>query len=165
MEKRGFSLTQLLHELVSSDQVIKRWQDLEQLVVGLCKRQDPQAIHNVDRDPDVSLSNGYGIEAKSTSSLSRGIHLNSAAPDPNTFYVIVYYTGGRIKNVAIVSGQNFYCPEIAEIKKINTSLQKLSNKYLRYRTRVMYEVTSPFEIWGTGNFIVDKLGNVHGYSS
>lgn len=165
MNKRGFSLTQLLNELVSSDRVIKRWQDLEQLVVELCRRQDPRSLHNSDRDPDVSLSNGYGIEAKSTSSLTRGIHLNSAAPDPNTFYVIAYYTRGRIKNVAIVSGHNFFCPEIVKIKETNTSLQNLSNKNLRYRTRIMWEIKSPFEIWGVGNFIVDKLGNVHGYSS
>ncbi len=163
MDKRGFSLTQLLRELVSSDRTIKRWQDLEQLVVELCKRQDPKAIRNTEREPDVSLSNGLGIEAKSTSSLTRGIHLNSAAPDPNTFYVIAYYTRERIKNVAIVSGHNFYCPEIADIKQTNTSLQSLSNKNLRYRTRIMWEIKSPFEIWGTGNFIVDKLGIAHRY--
>jgi hypothetical protein len=163
MNKHGFNLTQLLHELVTSDRPIRRWQDLEQLVVEKCKRQDPRAIHNTDRDPDVLLSNGVGVEAKSTSSLTRGIHLNSAAPDPGTFYVIAHYTGGRIRNVAIVSGHNFYCPEIADIKKTNTSLRQLSNKNLRYRTRIMWEIRSPFEIWGTGNFIVDKLGVVKRY--
>lgn len=163
MIKNGFSLTQLLHELVNSKQHIKRWQDLEQLVVECCKRQDPKAVHNIDTDPDVSLSVGIGVEAKSTTSITRDINLNSAAPDPNTFYVVAYHQRGRIKNVAIISGQNFYCSEIIEIKKIDTRLQELSNKHLRYRTRVMWQMRSPFEIWGRGNFIVDKLGIVKRY--
>lgn len=163
MDKRGFSLTQLLHELVDSNQRIKRWQDLEQLVVECCRRQDPEAVHNVETEPDVALSNGIGVEAKSTTSLTRGINLNSAAPDPNTFYVVVYHQRGKIKNVAIVSGKFFYCHEIAEYKKIDTSLQPLSNKYLRVRTRVMWQMRSPFEIWGRGNFIVNHLGVVKRY--
>lgn len=163
MDKRGFSLTQLLHELVESKQRIKRWQDLEQLVVECCRKQDPKAIHNVDTDPDVSLSNGIGIEAKSTASITRGINLNSAAPNPNTYYVVAYHHRGKIKNVAIVSGQNFYCPEIASIKQTNTSLRELSNKNLQYRTRIMWQIRSPFEIWGRGNFVVDKLGVVKRY--
>ena len=95
--------------------------------------------------------------------MTRGINLNSAAPDPNTFYVIVYHYKGKIKNVAIVSGQNFYCPEIADIKQTNTRLRTLSNKNLRYRTRIMWQIRSPFEIWGKGNFVVDKLGVVKRY--
>lgn len=161
MDKDGFSLKQLLYDILGSDKPIKRWQDLEAVVVECCRHQDPRATHNTETDPDVSLSNGFGIEAKSTTSLMRGINLNSAAPDAKTFYVVAYYQRSRIKNVAIVSGQNFYCPEIAEIKKTNTRLQTLSNKFLRYRTRIMWQMKSPFEIWGTGNFVVDKLGNVH----
>ena len=160
MDKHGFDLAQLLHDILSTDRRITKWQDIEKLVVECCKRQDPRAIHNTETDPDVSLSNGYGIEAKSTTSPTRGINLNSAAPDPNTFYVVAYYYRGRIRNVAIVSGQNFYCPEIAEIKKTDTALRPLSNKFLRYRTRIMWQMKSPFEIWGRGNFIVDKLGRV-----
>ena len=163
MDKRGFSLTQLLHELVDSKKVIKRWQDLEQLVVECCRRQDPGARHNSETDPDVSLTNGIGIEAKSTASMTRSINLNSAAPDPDTFYVVAYYRQGHIKNVAIVSGQNFYCPEIADIRKTNTSLRELSNKNLKYRTRIMWQMKSPFEIWGKGNFVVDKHGAVKRY--
>lgn len=163
MDKRGFSLTQLLHELAESDQHIKRWQDLEQLVVACCRKQDPKAKHNIDTDPDVSLSNGIGIEAKSTTSMTRDINLNSAAPNSNTFYVVAYHKKGKIKNIAIVSGQNFYCPEIADIKQTNTSLRGLSNKNLRYRTRIMWQMRSPFEIWGKGNFIVNKLGLVNRY--
>jgi hypothetical protein len=108
VDKRGFSLTQLLHDLSSSSCQIRRWQDVEQLVVKLCKQQDPQATHNTETDPDVSLSVGIGIEAKSTTSATRGINLNSAAPDPNTFYVVVYHRNSRIKNVAIISGHNLY---------------------------------------------------------
>jgi len=163
MNKHGFDLAQLLYDVVNSDRRIKRWQDLEQLVVECCKRQDPAAVHNTEVDPDVSLSNGFGIEAKSTTSLTRGINLNSAAPDPRTFYLVAYHSGSKIRNVALVSGQNFYCPEIVEIKKTNTRLQALSNQFLRYRTRIMWQMKSPFEIWGRGNFVVDKLGNVHRY--
>lgn len=163
MEKDGFSLAQLLYDLVGSDKRITRWQDFEQLVVACCKKQDPRAVRNVESDPDVLLTNGMGIEAKSITSPTRGINLNSAAPDPNTFYVVAYYYSGRIRNVAIVSGQNFYCPEIAEIKKTDTRLQALSNQFLRYRTRIMWQMKSPFEIWGRGNFIVDKLGEVKRY--
>jgi flagellar hook protein FlgE len=163
MDKDGFDLAQLLYDILGSDKRIGKWQDVEQVVVQACKKQDPKAIRNTETDPDVSLSNGLGIEAKSTTSLSRGINLNSAAPDPNTFYVVVYHYLGKISNVAIVSGQNFYCPEIIEIKKTNTRLRTLSNKFLRYRTRIMWQMRSPFEIWDKGNFIVDKLGNVKRY--
>ena len=162
-EKRGFSLTQLLYDILQEDVNISRWQDLENLVLRCCRKQDSACRHNTEKDPDVLLSNGIGIEAKSTSSSVRGINLNSAPPDPNTYYVVAYHRGGKIKNVAIVCGTNFYCPEIAELKKTNTSLQDLSNKYLRYRTRIMYQMKSPFEIWGTGNFVVDKNGAVSRY--
>ncbi|MEE8113314.1 MAG: hypothetical protein V3T23_03060 [Nitrososphaerales archaeon] len=163
MNKNGFDLAQLLYDIVNADCRIKRWQDLEQLVVNYCKRQDSGAVHNTDTDPDVSLSNGFGIEAKSTTSLTRGINLNSAAPDPRTFYAVAHHSGGKIRNVALVSGQNFLCPEIEEIKKTDTRLRVLSNQFLRYRTRIMWQMQSPFEIWGKGNFVVDKLGNVHRY--
>jgi len=159
MDNRSFSLTKLLHDILQSNIVIKRWQDFEQLVVQACKTQDPNCIHNTDTDPDVLLSNGLGIEAKSTSSLVRGINLNSAAPNPNTFYVIAHYRG-RVQHVAIVSGASFYCSEIDEIQKVNTSLQTLSNPYIRYRTRIMWQMKSPFEIWGIGNFIVNQRGQV-----
>ena len=162
-DKRGFSLTQLLHDIATSDVTIKRWQDLENLVVACCKKQDPDCVHNRETDPDVSLSNGIGIEAKSTSSLTRGLNLNSAAPDPNTYYVIVYHKKWKIKNVAIVSGLLFQDPEIVKYKKIDTRLRSLSNRYLRVRTRVMWEMMSPFEIWGVGNFVVDKFGAVTRY--
>ena len=162
-EKRGFSLTQLLYDILQADVNISRWQDLENLVVRCCRKQDSSCKHNTEKDPDVLLSNGIGIEAKSISSSTRGINLNSAAPDPNTYYVIAYHSRGKIRNVAIVSGQNFYSPEIAELKKTNTSLQSLSNRYLRYRTRIMWQMKSPFEIWGVGNFVVDKKGAVTRY--
>ena len=161
--KNGFSLTQLLHELVASEHPIKQWQDVEQLVVDCCRKQDPKAKHNVETDPDVSLTNGIGIEAKSTTSATRDLNLNSAAPNPNTYYVIAYHQKARIKNIAIVSGKFLYCHEIAEYKKINTSLRILSNPYLRVRTRVMWQMRSPFDIWGKGNFIVNAQGIVSRY--
>lgn len=161
MDKHGFNLSTLLHDLVASDRQIRKWQDVEALVVELCRKQDPRAVHNVETDPDVLLSNGFGIEAKSTTSLTRGINLNSAAPNPKTVYAIVYYQKRKIRNVALVSGQFLYCPEIPEYEKINTSLQTLSNPHVRVRTRVMWQMMSPFEIWGRGNFVVDKTGTVH----
>jgi len=163
MSKDGFDLAQLLYDIVNSTRQIRRWQDVEQIVVDCCKKQDPGAIHNHETDPDVLLSNGFGIEAKSTSSLTRGINLNSAAPCRKTFYAVVYHSGGRVKNVALVNGQNFYCSEIAEICKTNTRLRQLSNQFVRYRTRIMWQVDSPFKIWGKGNFVVDKLSVVHRY--
>jgi hypothetical protein len=162
-DKRGFSLTQLLHDVSSSDVTMKRWQDLENLVVKYCKKQDPNCIHNRETDPDVSLSNGIGIEVKTTTSLTRGLNLNSAAPDPNTYYIVVYHQKWKIKNIAIISGLLLQDPEIAEYKKIDTRLRSLSNRYLRVRTRVMWEMRSPFEIWGTGNFVVNKKGGVTRY--
>ena len=107
MNKHSFDLLKLLHDLVSSDCKIRRWQDLEQLVVECCRKQDPKARHNTETDPDVSLTNGFGIEAKSTTSLTRSINLNSAAPDPKTFYAVVYHAGQRIKNVALVSVNSY----------------------------------------------------------
>lgn len=163
MDTRTFSMTQLLHALVTSDCQIKRWQDVEDLVVRCCRDQDPKCIQNKETDPDVSLTNGWGIEVKSTTSLHRGINLNSAAPDSRVFYAFVYHSGGKIKNVAVVSGQNFYCSEVERIKKINTSLRALSNPHVKFRTRIMWQVRSPFDIWGVGNFVVDEKGAVSRY--
>lgn len=159
MNGKSFSLTKLLHDILSSNISINSWRDFEQLVVKCCKEQDPGCIHNKDTDPDVTLRNGYGIEAKSVGSYVRGINLNSAAPDPNTFYVIGY-CDKKIKNVAIVSGANYHCKEIVDLSETNTSLQSLSNKRVRYRTRIMWQIQSPFETWGLGNFIVDKFGKL-----
>jgi len=163
MNKHSFDLLKLLHDLVGSDCKIRKWQDLEQLVVNCCRKQDPKARHNTETDPDVSLTNGFGIEAKSTTSLTRSINLNSAAPDPKTYYAVVYHAGQRIKNVALVSGELLYCPEIADIKKTNTGLRPLSNKFLKYRTRIMWQMQSPFETWGKGSFVADKNGEIHRY--
>lgn len=159
VESKTFSLTKLLHDVLASDTKITAWQDFESLVVRCCKQQDPRCVRNKDTDPDVTLTNGYGIEAKSVSNPTRGINLNSAAPDPKTFYVIGH-CNGSVKHVAIVSGSNFYCPEIENLKKVNTSLQNLSNRKLRFRTRIMWQIASPFETWGMGSFIVDKFGKV-----
>jgi hypothetical protein len=156
-------MTQLLHSLASSDREVRRWQDVEALVVDCCRQQDPKCVHNKETDPDVKLSNGWGVEVKSTTSLTRGINLNSAAPDSHIFYAFVYYRFGKIKNVGIVSGANFFCQEVEEIKKVNTSLRKLSNPHVKYRTRIMWQVKSPFEIWGVGNFVVDNKGAVSRY--
>lgn len=160
VETRTFSLTKLLHDVLAAGASINRWQDFEELVARCCKQQDPSCIRNKDSDPDVTLANGYGIEAKSITNPTRGINLNSAAPCPKTFYVIGHCDRGRVRNVAIISGVNFYCPEIEELKKVNTSLQNLSNSKLRYRTRIMWQIASPFETWGKGSFIVDKFGKV-----
>ncbi len=157
---KGFSLTTLLHDILAAKKPIRKWQDFEELVATCCQKQDPACIRNKDTDPDITLSNGYGVEAKSVnSSTRRGINLNSAAPDANTYYVVGYYRG-TVQNIAIVSGANFYCSEVDEIKKINTSLRDVSNPYVKYRTRVMWQMTSPFVIWGRKNFVVDNLGKV-----
>ena len=156
-------MTQLLHALVSSEDKIKDWRSAEKLIMRCCKEQDPRCTYNKETDPDVRLSNGWGVEVKSTTSLMRGINLNSAAPDSRTFYAFVYYRGGRIKNVALVCGSNFYCHEIDKIKKVNTSLRKLSNPNVKFRTRIMWQVRSPFDIWGIGNFVVDNKGAVSRY--
>ena len=50
--------------------------------------------------------------------------------------------------------------EIEEINKVNTSLRPLSNSKVRFRTRIMWQVKSPFVTWGVGNFIVDRQGKV-----
>ena len=157
---KSFSLSKLMHDLLSSDRKVKNWKDFEDLVIKLCKEQDPNAVHNADCDPDVRLSNGFGIEAKSTASRDRDLNLNSASPDAQTYYVVGYYRGGKIKNVAIVSGANYYCKEIEDINKVNTSLRPLSNSKVRFRTRIMWQVKSPFVTWGVGNFIVDRQGKV-----
>lgn len=160
MQNQTFSLSKLLHDILSADTKINRWQDFEALVVKCCKIQDPNCIHNKDCDPDVTLSNGYGIEAKSTSRAFRGINLNSAAPNPKTYYVIGYFTNKKVQKVAIVCGANYYCKEIEELTTTNTSLQKLSNNKIRFRTRIMWQITSPFATWGNQNMIVDKFGKV-----
>ena len=159
-QNKAFSLTKLLHDILNADVKIKRWQDFEDLVAKCCKMQDPSCVRNIDCDPDVTLTCGFGIEAKSTKSATRGINLNSAAPDQNVYYVVGYYRNERVKKVAIVSGANYHCSEIEEYKKRDTSLRGLSNPNIRVRTRVMWQVKTPFEIWGNENIIVDKLGRV-----
>ena len=157
---KSFSLKKLLYDILETPRVVKKWQDFEQIVADCCKLQDPNCVHNTKTDPDVLLSNGVGIEAKSTSSSGRHINLNSAAPNPNTYYVIGYYRGGKIKNVAIVCGANYDCKEIDDLRGFNTSYRDSSNRHVRYRTRIMWDICSPFDTWGLSNFIVDHLGKV-----
>ena len=125
-----------------------------------CKTQDPACVHNTETDPDVLLSCGIGIEAKSIGSTTRGINLNSAAPNPDTYYVVGYCYTKSLKKIAVVSGANFYSSEIEELKKVNTSLRNLSNQKVRYRTRIMWQIVNPFSLWSVDNFIVDKNGKV-----
>lgn len=160
-DRQGFSLSQLLYDINTSLTPIKKWQDFEDLVVHFCRKQDPKCRRNIESDPDVVLSSGRGIEAKSITSLTRSVNLNSAAPHYNTDYVIAYHRREKIVYVAIVNGHNFYCKEIAEIQKTNTGMQSLSNKNVRFRNRIMWHLTNPFLIWGENNFIVDKIGNVN----
>lgn len=150
-----FNLVKLVNDILASGVKIRKWQDFEELVAKCCKIQDPGCVRNKDADPDILLSNGIGIEAKSTNSTRRSINLNSAAPNPNTFYVIAY-CDQYIKNVAVVNGANYYCNEIEKLKDFNTSLRAVSNENVKFRTRIMWHVRNPFKRWGIKNFIVDK---------
>ena len=153
-----FSLQKLVHDIRASEVQIQSWKDFEALVARLAKVQDTRCYRNVESSPDVQLSNGFGLEAKMIGSPTRDINLNSAAPDPKTFYVIAYCPRRVIRDIAIVSGANFFSPEIEEIETTNTSLRNLSNKHLRYRTRIMWQLRSPFVIWGMGHYVVDEFG-------
>jgi hypothetical protein len=156
----AFSLKKLIFDLRASDQKINHWKDFENLVYQACRIQDPRCKRNFETSPDIVLSNGFGIEAKIINKIDRDINLNSAPPDPNTYYLIGYVPDDVIKDVMAVSGGNFFSPEITEIEQTNTSLRKLQNRYLRYRTRIMWQIKSPFVIWGFGSAVVDKFGQV-----
>ncbi len=153
-----FSLQKLVHDIRASENKITHWKDLEELLYKLAKVQDTRCTRNIESSPDVQLSNGYGLEAKLIGSTTRDINLNSTAPDPKTFYVVAHRPRQSIKDIAIVSGANFFSPEIEEIETTNTSLRNLNNKYLRYRTRIMWQLKSPFLIWGMGYYLVDEFG-------
>ena len=155
-----FSLQKLIFDIKSSDQKIKGWKDFENLIHRVCQIQDPRCQRNYEESPDIKLSNGFGIEAKIVSRIDRDINLNSASPNPKIYYVIAYCPHEDIRHIAAISGANFFSPEIEEIEKTNTSLRDLKNRYLRYRTRIMWQIKSPFAIWGPGNFVVDRLGQV-----
>jgi hypothetical protein len=153
-----FSLQKLVHDIKSYQPRTKNWKDFETLVYDLAKLQDTKCRRNRETSPDVELSNGFGLEAKLIASTNRDINLNSSAPDPKTYYIIAHCPQQKIKDIAIVSGQNFFSPEIHNIQSINTSLRNLENKYLRYRTRVMWQLRSPFTIWGRGTYVIDEFG-------
>lgn len=153
-----FSLQKLVHDIRASEIKITHWKDLEALIYKLAKVQDTKCRRNTESSPDVQLSNGFGLEAKLIGSTTRDINLNSTAPDPKTFYVVAFCPKQTIKDIAIVSGANFFSPEIEEIESTNTSLRDLNNKYLRYRTRIMWQLKSPFIIWGRGHYVVDEFG-------
>jgi len=153
-----FSLQKLIHDIRVSQTKINHWKDFETLIHRLAKVQDTRCRRNTETSPDVILSNGYGLEAKIISKLTRDINLNSASPDPTVFYIIAHCPKNTMRDIAIVSGANFFSPEIEEIEKTNTSLRDLSNQYLRYRTRIMWQLKSPFLIWGRGHYVVDEFG-------
>lgn len=153
-----FSLQKLVCDIRASGVKIKHWKDFETLLFQLARIQDPRCRRNLESSPDVQLANGYGLEAKLIGSTTRDINLNSAAPDPMTFYVIGYCPKQDIKDIAIVSGANFFSPEIEEIERTNTSLRDLNNQFLRYRTRIMWQLKSPFIVWGRGYYVVDQFG-------
>ncbi len=153
-----FSLQKLVHDIKVSNIQIQNWKDFEALIYRLAKVQDTKCFRNIESSPDVQLSNGFGLEAKLIGSSTRDINLNSAAPDPKTFYVIAHCPRRVIRDIAIVSGANFFSPEIEEIETTNTSLRNLINKHLRYRTRIMWQLKSPFSIWGLGHYVVDEYG-------
>ena len=156
----AFSLQKLIFDIRADTAKIKHWKDYEQLVYRACYIQDSQCRRNFETSPDVRLSNGFGIEAKIISKIDRDINLNSASPDSKIYYLVAYCPHEKIEDVIAVSGANFFSPEIEEIEKTNTSLRDLSNRYLRYRTRIMWQIKSPFVIWGRGNSVVDSLGQV-----
>jgi hypothetical protein len=156
----AFSLQKLLFDIKSHKEKLPHWKDFEELVGKSCKIQDPSCRRNYESSPDVTLSNGFGIEAKIISKIDRDINLNSASPDPKIYYIIAFCPDGELKDIAAISGANFFSPEIKIIEQTNTSLRDLQNKYLRYRTRIMWQIKSPFIIWGRGNFVVDALGKV-----
>lgn len=160
MEKRTFNLIQLLTDIRSFNAKIANWKDLEKFTHLAAQIQDPRASRNNESHPDILLSNGFGIECKTTDSYTRDINLNSSAPEQNIFYLVALIKNKKIKDMALVCGANFYCIEIDSIKKINTSLRNLSNTNVRYRTRVMWQIKSPFEIWGRATYVVNKLGKV-----
>lgn len=154
-----FNLQKFVHDIRTNETKIRSWKDFEELIYRLAKVQDTRCRRNIESSPDVQLSNGYGLEAKLIGSPTRDINLNSSAPDPRTFYVVAYFNRNKIHDIAIVSGANFFSSEIEEIETTNTSLRDLSNKLLRYRTRIMWQLRSPFVIWGRGHYVIDEFGS------
>ena len=157
---KAFNLRKLLQDILNADKAINSWQDFEKLVLESCRKQDPKCIFNKDKDPDILLSNGYGIEAKSIKSKKRGVNLNSSAPNSKTYYVVGYCSNKKVKNIAIICGINYLSLEIKNLQKTNTKLQSLSNPYLKYRTRIMWQIENPFLVWGNTNFIVNHCGKI-----
>lgn len=153
-----FSLQKLAHDIKSGNAKITHWKDFEKLLLVHARTQDPRCRRNMESSPDVMLTNGYGLEAKLIASLNRDINLNSASPDPNTFYVIGYCPKDTIQDLAIISGANYFTPEIEEIELTNTSLRDMDNQLVRYRTRIMWQLQSPFITWGRGFYMVDQFG-------
>ena len=161
ISEKFFRLKQLVAGLKAGDHQVDNWKKLEEIAFRACREQDPYAKRNTESHPDILLSNSFGIECKMITRLDKDIHLNSSGPSLDVYYLIAYVNRKKIKDLALVSGCNFYCEEIQEIKKVNTSMQNLSNPNIRYRNRIMWQIKSPFVIWGGGSFVVDDLGCVH----
>jgi len=136
------------------------WKDFEELVAELCQEQDPEAIYQSCKYPDIILKDGFGVEAKMISgNINKTINLNSSMPG-ETCYICAYHNGEKIEHVAAIHGRNFYTPEIEQILALNKTATKTSNPLIKYRIRLMFEIESPFKVFGTGFFIIDRAGGL-----
>lgn len=147
--------------LLNKKHKISDWQLFERATYFVVKLQDPKAVRIINGAPDIRLSDGIGLETKTTSSKGRKINFNSSAPNKNYYYIIARLVSGVIKDLAIVAGENYYTPEIDEMLSVYRGLNKTKNSRVFYRTRIMWNLQSPFDLWGSGFFVVNNKGEKH----
>lgn len=155
-----FSFYRLLSDLKEERASVKTWEEFEQLIAQLCRRQDPGAVYQAGKYPDVVLSDGFGIEAKFiTKNPYRTINLNSSMPS-ETCYICAYHNGEEIEHAGAIDGRNFYTEEVEKIGQLHKPTVQAQNPLIKYRVRLMVEIESPFKIWRHGFFVVDRAGGI-----
>lgn len=154
-----FSFYELLRLINTRRDEVGSWSMFEDYLESLCRIQDPNLIRQHGKHPDLVLSCGGQIEAKTITSKNKSINLNSAPPD-NTYYVCVYIENQVIEAAAIIHGHNYLTPEMTMIKTLHRGTAHAENPSLKYRVRLMWEIESPFKIYGHDFFLVDRAGGV-----
>jgi hypothetical protein len=156
-----FSFYTLLTRIKECGECPTTWEECEDLIDALSKEQDPNLVRQKGKHPDIILSNATGIEVKMLRGRpNKGINLNSSCPLDNVYYVCMNCIDNRIQHAAIVHGRNFFTPEMDEICTLQQATRSAQNPSVKFRARLMWEIESPFKVYGEGFFIVDHAGGM-----
>jgi hypothetical protein len=159
-EEWSFSFYELLLRIKTCKIAPSSWASFENLIEQLSREQDPYLTRQRNKYPDIILSDGTGIEAKMlTDRPNKSINLNSTYPG-ETYYICAFCTDRGIQQAAIIHGRNYSTPEKDKILKLQQTTQFAQNPSVKFRGRLMWEVESPFKVYGEGFYLVDHAGGL-----